>query len=88
MQFHPKGALAGILSLGLRAIPPDAPTTGLLFGKGIRLYDRAEVAAVRDTEKYCTPYETTSKADKSDAKDNGMDVDEDDEGSKEVDRKQ
>ena len=79
-----KGALAGIMSLGLRAIPPDAPTTGLLFGKGVRLYDCVS-RAVRDTEKYLYPTRTTSKADKSAAKDNGMDVDEDDEDLKEAD---
>jgi hypothetical protein len=52
-----KGALAGILSLGLRVIPPDAPTTGLLFGKGIRLYDCVS-RAVRDTEYYIYPSAT------------------------------
>ena len=51
----------------------------------VALYDCVS-RAVRDTEKYLYPIRTKPKADKSDAKINGMDVDEDDEGSKEVDR--
>ena len=73
---HSKGALAGILSLGLRVIPPDAPTTGLMFGKGIRLYDSVS-RAVRDTEHYVYPI-TEKSIGNADATNDKIDGDDDD----------
>ena len=40
----------GILSQGLRVAPPEAPSTGYLFGKGIYFADMAGKSAT-----YCCP---------------------------------
>ena len=42
---------AGILSQGLRIAPPEAPSTGYLFGKGVYFADLAQKSA-----PYCCGY--------------------------------
>ena len=37
---------AGILSEGLRIAPPEAPTTGYMFGKGVYFADMVRVVVV------------------------------------------
>ena len=47
---------AGILRQGLRIAPPEAPTTGYLYGKGLYFTDCSSKAAI-----YCQPTQNNTE---------------------------